>query len=317
MKKFHNKKILIFGVSGQDGSLLAKEFLKKNYEVFGVFTSKRENLKNLKKLKILEKIKFFNIKNFKTSEIILKTKCKYIFFFSGLASVTKSNIKKYLSITSNNNILIEILETIRKKKLNNIKVLNASSSEIFGKNKEKNYEESDINPVSYYGLAKSISTEISKAYRTQFKIKIFNAILFNHESPLRPNEYALQKIIKNVQKIYQKKIKKIKLGDIEVSRDWGWAPEYVKILIKIIFLKSPDDFIVCTGNNYRLKKIIKNIFLYYKLDYKKFISKTKKFIRPYEVKKISGDNTKLKKAIKYIPKIDAKDLIFKMINKEY
>jgi GDPmannose 4,6-dehydratase len=317
MKKFANKKILIFGVTGQDGSLLAKEFLNKNYKVYGVLTSNRKNFKNLNRLKILDKLTLIDSSRIKTSKIILNSKCSYIFFFSGLSSVTKSNLYKNLSLNSNNKLLIEILETIRVHKLKKIKVLNASSSEIFGNNRGYNTEDSEINPASYYGLAKSISTEICKAYRLQFGIKVFNAILFNHESPLRPSEYVLQKVISGVKKISLKKEQKLLLGNIDVSRDWGWAPEYVRIMSKLIDIKNPGDFIISTGKNVKLKDVIKNIFLYYKLDYRKYTKISKNLLRPYEIEKISGNNKKLTKEINYKPKILINEIIKKMIKKEY
>lgn len=317
MKKSVSKKALVFGITGQDGSLLAQELLKKKIKVFGVLTSGRKNFKNLKKLNVFNKIRLLDCSKTKTKKIILNTKCDYIYFFSGLASVTKSNMYKYLSIQSNNRILIEILETVRINNLKKVKIVNASSSEIFGKNKVTNNENSDINPVSYYGLAKSISTEICRSYRKQFGLKVFNAILFNHESPLRPSDYVLQKVIQVAKKISLNKEKKIILGDLDVSRDWGWAPEYIKILIKLTSLKISDDFIICTGKNSKLREIVKYIFAIHNLDYKKYVSSSQKLLRPYEVKKISGSNKKLLSSINYKPKIKIMSIINKMVKNEF
>tara|TARA_X000000950_G_C13798952_1_gene612687 strand:- start:167 stop:1123 length:957 start_codon:yes stop_codon:yes gene_type:complete len=318
MRKYKKKdKILIFGVSGQDGSILAKEYLKNKFEVYGVFTSGRKNYKNLKKLGINKKIKILNLKNNTVDKIIVKTNCKKIFFFSGVASVTQSDFNKNISIKSNNELLIEILEVIRNRNLKNIKILNASSSEIFGKNYFMNIEESELNPVSYYGVAKSISTEIVRAYRLQFKIKVFNAILFNHESPLRPKDYVIKKIIYNVKQIHLKKSSKIKLGNLEVSRDWGWATEYVNIMKKIINLNTADDFIICTGHNYKLREVVNLVFSHYNLNYKNYVYQSKNLLRLYEVKKISGSNKKLFKTINYKPKIFMKEILSRMINNQF
>jgi GDPmannose 4,6-dehydratase len=314
--KINKKSILILGVTGQDGSLMAKYYLEKKFKVYGYLTTKKKNLKNLKKLKILKNIKLFTYEKDAIEDVIIKTKCAYIFFLSGVSSVTKSNLIKYNSIVSNSFLLIQILELLRIKNIRNIKILNASSSEIFGRNNIKNNENSEINPVSFYGLSKSISLEIAKAYRIQFGIKIFNAILFNHESLLRPKEYVIQKIVLAVKNIYLKKINKINLGNLEVSRDWGWAPEYVKIIYKIMNLKKADDFIIATGKNTKLLNIVKLIFTHYNLNYKKYVRKSKSFIRSYEIKKISANNNKLQKAIKYKPKILINEIIKKMINRE-
>jgi GDPmannose 4,6-dehydratase len=309
--------ILILGITGQDGSLLAQYYLKKNFKVFGYLTTKNKSFRNLKKLKILNKVQLISYKKKSIEKVISVTKCKYIFFLAGISSVVKGNLQKHKVILSNNLLLIKILEFLRKSNNKKIKILNASSSEIFGSNKDRNSEESKINPVSYYGLAKSISTEIARAYRSQFGLKIFNAILFNHESPIRHKDYVIQKIITNAKSIYLKKINKIYVGNLDVIRDWGWAPEYVKIMDKIINLKKSDDFIVATGKNNKLKKVIKYIFSYYNLDYKKFIIKSKKFERRYEVIKISGNNKKLTQTINYQPKILIKEIVNKMILKKF
>jgi len=314
--KINKKSILILGITGQDGSLLAKYYLEKNFKVYGYLTTKRKDLKNLKKLKLLKNIELFRYNKDAIGDVILKTKCAYIFFLAGVSSVTKSNLIKYNAIVSNSFLLIQILEFVRKKNIKNIKILNASSSEIFGRTNKKNDESSEINPVSFYGLSKSISLEIAKAYRTQFGIKIFNVILFNHESSLRPKEYVIKKIIIAAKNIYLKKINKLDLGNLEVTRDWGWASEYVQIMYKIMNLKKEDDFIIATGKNTKLLNIVKYIFAHYNLNYKKYIRKSKSLIRSYEIKKISANNNKLQKAIKYKPKILINEIIKKMINRE-
>tara|TARA_B110000977_G_scaffold175638_1_gene230538 strand:- start:18560 stop:19522 length:963 start_codon:yes stop_codon:yes gene_type:complete len=315
--KVNKNHILILGITGQDGSLLALNYINNNKKVFGYLTRKKKNYKNLKKLKILNKVKLFDGTKNSIENVISKIKCKYIYFLSGTSSVTTADLFKQEAIESNSNLLIKILEFVRKNKLKSIRILNASSSEIFGQNIQRNSEVSVINPSSYQGLAKSISTEIARAYRLQFGIKIFNAILFNHESTLRPKDYVIQKIISKAQDIFLKKTNKILLGNLDISRDWGWAPEYVEIMKKLINFKNPGDFIVATGVNEKLRNVVNFIFSYYNLDFKKYVYVSKKFIRKNEILKISANNTKLVKAINYKPKILVKKIITKMIKKEY
>ena len=124
-------------------------------------------------------------------------------------------------------------------------------------------------------------------------------------------------MISGVKKISLKKEQKLLLGNIDVSRDWGWAPEYVRIMNKLIDIKNPGDFIISTGKNVKLKDVIKKIFLYYKLDYRKYTKISKNLLRPYEIEKISGNNKKLTKEINYKPKILINEIIKKMIKKEY
>ena len=110
-----------------------------------------------------------------------------------------------------------------------------------------------------------------QSYRQQFKIWTSNGIMFNHESTLRNNKFIIKKIITSVKKIHEKKQKKLIVGDINISRDWGWAAEYVKAMWMILNYKKPDDFIIATGNNNKLKNIIKKVFSYYGLNYLKYV----------------------------------------------
>ena len=317
--KIDKKSVLIFGITGQDGSLLANEYLKNKFKVYGVITTKRKNFSNLKKLKIIKKINLFtclNVSKKKIEYLIKKSRCSIVYLLSGISSVSKSQEYKYETILSSNLILIEILEFLRLKNLNKIKVFNASSGEIFGDNIGKNNEESKNNPLSYYGVAKTISLNISKAYRKQFKLKIFNGILFNHESNLRPKTFVIKKVINGANMIFNKKIKKIILGNTNVFRDWGWAPEYIKILYDIMKTFKPDDYIIATGKITKLDSIVKKIFNIYKLDKNKYIQKSKKLNRVLEPLKIQADISKLKKKIRYVPKISINNIIKMMIAEE-
>jgi GDPmannose 4,6-dehydratase len=181
-KRINQKSILIFGITSQDGSLLAKHFINKNFKVYGVTTSKKFSSRNLNKLNIIRKVKLFH--NIDVSEksiknVIIKSKCSVIYLLSGVISLKKSEKIKYETIVSNNLILIEILQILAFNNLKKIKVFNPSLGEIFGYNKNSNKKNPKINPLSYYTLAKSISLEIIKAYREQFKLKIYNEIHFN------------------------------------------------------------------------------------------------------------------------------------------
>ena len=318
-KRIDKKSILIFGITGQDGSLLAKHYIDKNFIVYGVVTSKKFSPRNLNKLNITRKVKLFNKINVNEKSIknlIIKSKCSIIYFLSGVSSVKKSEKLKYEAITSNNLILIEVLQILISNNLKRVKVFNASSGEIFGDNKGSNNENSKINPLSYYALAKSISLEISRAYREQFKLKIYNGILFNHESLLRPKTYVVRKIISGVNDIFKKKTNELKMGNTEVYRDWGWAPEYIKIIYKIMKSTKPSDYIIATGKITKLDDIITKVFNHYKLPKKHFLKKSNNFNRKLEPMQIKADITKLKKNINYAPKISIDAIVSSMITEE-
>lgn len=318
-KKIYKKSILIFGITGQDGSLLAKHYIDKNFIVNGVVTSKKFSPRNLNKLNITRKVKLFyriNVNEKNIKDLIIKSKCSIIYLLSGVSSVKKSEKLKYETITSNNLILIEVLQTLISNNLKRIKVFNASSGEIFGDNKGVNNENSKINPLSFYALAKSISLEIGRAYREQFKLKIYNGILFNHESPLRPKTYVIKKIVSGVNDIFNKKINELKMGNTEVYRDWGWAPEYIKIIYKIMNSTKPSDYIIATGKITKLDDILTKVFNHYKLPKKNFLKKSNNLNRKLEPMHIKADITKLKKKFNYSPKILIDAIISKMIIEE-
>jgi len=208
------------------------------------------------------------------------------------------------------------MEFLRLRKIKKIKVFNATSGEIFGDNLKPNNENSKLNPLSYYALAKSISLEISKSYREQFDLKIYNGILFNHESRLRPETYVIKKIISSANKIISKKLNHLTLGNISVYRDWGWAPEYVKIIYKIMKKNTADDYIIATGKITKLEEIVNKVFKIFKLNKKQHLKKSKSFKRTLEPLKIIADISKLKKNIKLVPTISIDEIIKLMISKE-
>jgi GDPmannose 4,6-dehydratase len=300
----NKKNILIIGITGQDGALLSEILLKKKFNVIGTTTS--NNLKNLIKLNIKNKLFIFYKKKYNKSfflKIIKKFDINLIFYLSGQSSVSKSEILRNETIESNTKPLILILEILRTYK-KNIKFLNAVSSEMYGSSKKKIDENSIVNPISFYGLSKSLSYEIVKCYREQFKLNLCNLILFNHESNLRPNHFVLKKIIYEVKKIKEKKIKNKKLivGNLDIKRDWGWAPEYVKLIYKIGISKYKEDFVIGTGKSHKLKFVVKKIFKMNKLSIKRNVKISKKFIRKYEILENFSNINKIQRYFNWKPK---------------
>ena len=305
------KKILIFGITGQDGSNLAKLYIKKKCIVHGISRKKRRRFKNLIKLNIFNKVKIFKIdKDFSVLKKILKFNYDYIYFLGGQSSVIKSYIDfEYETYDSVINPLRIILEFIRKQKKKS-KFMFSASSEIFGSNYKKKLKvNSTKNPLSPYGLSKLIGFEIVKSYREMFNLPFFSIIFFNHESNLRGDDYVIKKISNYLRDKKFKKNQKLKLGDINVIRDWGWAPEYMEILSKIMNKRNIDDYIIATGKSVPLKKIIKTFFNQYNLNYKKYIVIKKDYIRKFEVKENYADIKKLKKELNLKPAITYKQLV--------
>tara|TARA_A100000164_G_scaffold374957_1_gene408999 strand:+ start:53 stop:1006 length:954 start_codon:yes stop_codon:yes gene_type:complete len=312
------KKAFIIGVTGQDGSYMSKFLLNKNYSIFGFTRSlKKNNLKNLKTLSVTKRI---NLRKYSDENLnvilrnIIKYKPQEIYFFSGQSSVNLSFKNPLETYESNINILFEILELLRIKKLNKIKVFNSSSTDCFGKSKNLyNHEKNLFFPISPYGRAKSFSFWLVKFYRENYKIHSKNGILSNHESSLRPSNFVLKRII-NFAKNH--KNNSLKLGNINVYRDWGWAPEFSEAIFKINNNKVPDDYVVGTGKITSLKQIVKKIFKLKKID-KKFLKiNTPKSLRPADIKKIGTNPKKIYKNLNWKSKTNIDQIIKKMLTNE-
>jgi len=312
------KRALIFGIKGQDGSYLTKLLLSKGYEVFGVSRSASQNCKNFKKLNIdATKLKIFKIKNPTQKNIfavIKKTKIQKIFFFTGISSVFYSINNPIETLNLNIRYFFYVLEAC--KKINKkIKIFNPISSDCFGDEK-KIHENSKVNPQSPYALSKSVGYYLSKYYKDTFDLWISNGILFNHESILRPNNFIFKNIIEQFNKIKKSQLDKVLLGNPDISRDWGWAPEYVNYIYKISELKNSEDFVIATGKTYNLRKLVKLILKKLKIKQKIHIIQDVNLKRKNDIKYNSANIEKLKKKFKSNPQIDSFNVIWKMYNKE-
>lgn len=310
-------KVLIYGISGQDGSYLAKKYLEKKYIVHGISRKKGKWDKNLKYLNIKDKIKIFKInKNFNNLHSILKNYYKYIIHLGGQSSVIKSYSKLEQETFESQILPLQIfLEKLKNQKKNKTKFMFSSSSEIFGYQKKVRLNEKSMKiPQSPYALSKLIGYEIIKSYREMFNLKVFSIIFFNHESYLRDDNFVFKKISNYL--IRENYKKKIELGNIDVIRDWGSSEEYMKIVLDIMGQKKIDDYVLATGNSIRLKDVIKYFFKNKGLDYKKFIKIKKKYLRKYEIKENYSDISKIKKIAKTYPKKSIHDLINQFLSYE-
>lgn len=314
MKK---KIIFIFGVSGQDGSYLAKLLLDKNYSIFGFTRSKKKNnLKNLVKLNILNKINIVqytdNNKNL-IEDHILKFKPLQIYILSGLSSVKKSFEYPVETYRSNILTLFEILEICRKRHLS-IKIYNSASTDCFGNQKKICNENSNFIPVSPYAKSKSYAYWLVKYYREKFNVNSVSGIVSNHESILRNKNFVSKKIIDYVKKFNFKK--KLIMGNTNIYRDWGWAPDFVEAIYKINNSKKRSDYIIATGSSISLDTFIKKIFSKCKIDKKYYIKNNKNHIRDKEVARIYCDNSKIRKNLGWKPTYNIDQIINKLLNDE-
>ncbi len=331
------KTALITGISGQDGAYLANFLIKKNYKVIGTDRrSARSDNWRLKRLKIDKKIIYEEMELgeiYEIERIIKKYSFSEIYNLAAQSFVATS-FKSPLN-TSNITGLgtLRILETIRN--INpKIKFYQASSSEMFGDvlNKFQN-EKTPLNPQSPYAVSKVFSHYITKNYRKSYNMFAVSGILFNHESPLRGEEFVTRKIVRGLVKIIKNDLKVLEVGNINAKRDWGYAKEYVEAMWKMLQQKKPDDYVISTGNSYTIKEFINLTTKYLNLETKwvgkgikeKLINKKNnkilikinpKYFRPAEVNFLNGDCSKAKKKLKWIPKTDLKTLVKIMVDDE-
>ncbi len=316
-----SKLAIIFGISGQDGAYLSNFLLKKKYKVIGVARSKK--LINLKILGIKNKIniKYLNINC--TSDVFLFLK-KYIadeiYFFSGQSSVFNSYSKFEETFSSNVDNFVNVLEAIRILK-RKTKIFYACSSEVFGYVQNKKFNEnSQHNPLSAYALSKSISFDIAKSYRLMFGVNVCCGILFNHESILRNDNYVIKKISNYIKKIFHHKKKKLILGNLNISRDWGWAPEYVEIIWRILNNKKEEtlkDYIIATGYTTSLRKVLELFFKKFNLNWKNFVLSDKSFVRPKDIIENKANIKFMKSNLNVYPKVRINEVVNKFINNKF
>ena len=311
------KKALIFGVSGQDGAFLAKHLINKNYNVFGIIRNKN-NLKNLSILGIQKKVKLYSTRYYEyevLKKIIIKNNINEIYFLDDQVKPILASYLFYETVYSNLIPVYYIIDIILKNN-RNIRFFNSSSCEIFKKTNKKLNENSKKFPDTIYGLSKLLSYEMVKFFREKYNLKICSGIMFHHESQLKEKNLDLRNIIISTKDIYLKKKNKLNVGNIDIVKDWGWAPEYVKLIYKLNNQTKIEDIIVATGNSYKLKQLVKKIFEYYNLNWLNYIQIDKNLVRKNDALVRRADNRKIKKKMNWKPKVDAQEIIIKLIENQ-
>jgi len=332
------KKIaLITGISGQDGAYLAHFLLKKNYKVIGTDRrSARMSSWRLERLGVKNKIIFEEMELgeiFEIERIFNKYNFNEVYNLAAQSFVGSS----FSSPLNTSNVtalgVLRLLETIRNRNPK-IKFYQASSSEMFGKVFEKTQtEKTPFNPQSPYAISKLFGHHISLNYRNSYDMFTVSGILFNHESPLRGEDFVTRKVVKGLIKILYNDLNCLEVGNLYAKRDWGYAKEYVEAMWKMMQQKKPEDFIICTGKTHSIKDFINKCVKYLKMDTKwigkglnaklinlktnKIIIKVNpKYFRPSEVNYLRGDYKKAKKILNWKPKTTFNELVKLMVSEE-
>lgn len=315
----YKKTAIIFGITGQDGAYLSHFLLKKGYQVIGTTRDRsRKNLYRLNRLNILKKINLIKgvATNLKFCEKILNRNINEIYYLAGDSSVLKSFETPDISLKSNLEGILNILQTLKRKKYK-AKLFNAGSGQFYGDNKENFYNiNSKIEPQSPYGVSKAAAYWIVKIYREKYDIYCCTGILFNHESPLRSKEFVTKKIVDTAIKIKKRKEKKLELGNVNIFRDWGWAPDYVRAMWLMMQRSKPKDFLIGSGKTHSLKDFVNEVFEYLNISKKNLKTNVSKYKRKIDLRGYKANIADTKRELKWKPNLNFKTIIKKMINNE-
>jgi len=311
-----SKKALIIGITGQDGAYLAQQLLAKGYAVTG---SSRDvmasSFSNLNTLGIREQVKLISvsINDFRSVfNAIQSCDPDEIYNLAGQTSVGLSFEQPVEAIESIAIGTLNILEVIRVLG-KSVRFYNAGSSECFGDTgTTPATENTSFAPRSPYAVAKSTAKWLINSYRESYGLYACTGILFNHESPLRPERFVTQKIIVGASKIKVGLIQKIQLGNLDICRDWGWAPEYVEAMWLMMQQNEPSDFVIATGRMESLTYFVSKAFEYFDLDWQKYVEINPSFFRPNEIQYSIGNPQRAIELLKWSKPTDIDGVIQKM-----
>ena len=296
------KKALITGINGQDGSYLAEFLLEKGYEVYG--TLKRNSIAENQTARIESVFDRIHLEYADLTDmaslirVVKKVMPDEVYNLAAQSHVRVSFDQPIYTSNVTGLGTLNLLESVKLIKPDT-KIYQASSSEMFGNSIDSDgfqRETTPMNPVSPYGCAKVFSYNICRNYRNSYGMFISNGILFNHESPRRGTNFVTNKVCKEAVKIKLGLSSELKLGNLDATRDWGHAKDYVKAMWEILQLDTPDDFVCSTGISHSVKELCEYVFGKLGLDWTKYVKQDEIFLRPEELHDLKGDCTKLIKS---------------------
>jgi GDPmannose 4,6-dehydratase len=311
------KVALICGVSGQDGAYLAEQLLNLGYQVVGTSRdAQASSFRNLNRLGIRDRIKLESvaINDFRSVlQILKKVQPDEVYNLAGQTSVGLSfeqPVETFDSITIGTLNWLEAIRFLGQP----IKFYNASSSECFGDADGLAADENTpFRPRSPYGVAKAAAFWQVANYREAYNLFACSGILFNHESPLRPERFVTQKIIAAACRIAAGSQEKLLLGNIEIERDWGWAPEYVNAMHLILQQETPTDYVIATGRSCKLEDFVAASFAEVGLDWHDHVVVDKSLFRPTDIAVSRGNPLKAKQQLGWQASYAMSDVVKKMV----
>ena len=315
-----NKVALITGINGQDGSYLAEFLLEKGYEIWG--TVKRNSVAENQTARISNEV--FNSVNLEYADlndlsslirVIQLAKPTEVYNLAAQSHVRISFDQPIYTAQTTGIGTLNLLEAIKLTDIN-IKMYQASSSEMFGNSIDDDgfqRETTPLVPVSPYGCAKVFAHNICRNYKNSYGMYISNGILFNHESPRRGTNFVTNKVVKAAVQIKKGLKTSLALGNLEATRDWGHAKDYVEAMWLILQQDSPDDYVCATGTSHSVRDLCEYVFTKLGMNYTDYITVDERYFRAEELVDLKGDSTKLR-ALGWEPKYNFASLLDDMID---
>jgi GDPmannose 4,6-dehydratase len=312
---------LICGISGQDGTYLARLLLQKGYEVWGTSRdAQASTFGNLSRLGILDRVKTVSMagNDFRSVlQAIGHCAPDEIYNLSGQSSVGLSfeqPVETLESIATSTLNLLEVIRFLGKP----VRFYNAGTSECFGDIAEATAADEDthFHPRSPYAVAKATAHWLVTNYRSAYGIFACTGILFNHESPLRAPRFVTRKIVQAAVGISNGSNEKLVLGDIGIQRDWGWSPEYVDAMWRMLQTDSPEDFVIATGESNSLEAFVATAFSQVGLDWHQHVIQDPKLFRPAEIRHSRGRPEKAQRQLGWEAGVRMRDVVREMIRYE-
>lgn len=312
------KTALICGISGQDGAYLAQLLLSQGYLVYGSSRDAQiSTFRNLVRLGIRDRVKTCSmaLNDFRSVlQVIKKIQPDEIYNLAGQTSVGLSfelPVETMESITLGTLNLLEAIRFIGDP----IRLYNASSSECFGDTGETAADENTpFRPRSPYAVAKAAAFWQVANYREAYNLFACSGILFNHESPLRPRRFVTQKIVTTAFEISEGKTDKLYLGDVSIQRDWGWSPEYVEAMYRMLQPDQPDDYVIATGSTHKLADFVAEVFAYLGLDWRQHVEVDPGLYRPTDITVSRGSAAKARQQLGWQAKSSMKEVAHMMVD---
>lgn len=298
---------LICGISGQDGAYLAQLLLSKGYEVWGTSRDAQVNtFSGLKALNVFDKVKILSMspEDFRSVlQVFSEVRPQEIYNLAGQSSVGLSFEQPLETMSSIATGTLNQLEAIRFVD-KSIRFYNAGSSECFGDTGAVAANENSVfRPQSPYAVAKAAATWHVSVYRKSYDLYACTGILFNHESPLRPERFVTKKIVSAAQRIASGSNEKLQLGNMEIRRDWGWAPEYVEAMWHMLNREATEDFVIATGVTQSLQEFVQAVFEEAGLEWRDHVVVDPALLRPSDPMESMGDPAKAKMLLDWQPTV--------------